>query len=85
MHLTKLPQNLGDFIKQDTALVRIDGGGVVLPARLWHILEKHAIRLDYDYQDGEKLWKFHKTQDVPVTYMHANDLLAMKVAERLEK
>lgn len=56
-----------------------------MPLSAWKLVEPVVGRLDYDYVGGEKLWKMRKDQTPAIAYMHENDFLAMKVAEKLER
>lgn len=66
-------------------MVRIDAGFIVVPARVWAIVEPLSVRLDYDYVNSTKLWRLHAQKQIPVTFIHTNDILAMKVAKKLEE
>lgn len=59
-------------------------GFVLLPDDVLPMLAD-AVTLDYDYTDGKRIWKLHKTQSVSVEFWGADRINAMRVAETLEK
>lgn len=65
-------------------LVRIDTNHLVVPAWIAHQVTSEAVRLDYDYQGGEKLWRLAKNQDIATEVMTKDQILAMRIAEKLE-
>lgn len=70
-------------ITADT-LVRIDTPHLVVPAWLAHKVSSEAIKLDYDYITGGRVWRLHKNQDISTEVMSQDQLLALRIAEKLE-
>lgn len=60
------------------------GGYVLLPDDVLPLLAD-AIKLDYDYVDGKRLWHVAKDHAVSVEFWSHERLNALRVAEKLEK
>lgn len=56
-----------------------------MPAWIAYQVTSEAVKLDYDYVGGEKLWRLAKNQDISSEVMSQDQLLAMRIAEKLEK
>lgn len=59
-------------------------GYVLIPARYLRCLEE-AVRLDWDYVGGGKVWKLAKDQRPNVEVWSADRLTALRVIDKLEK
>jgi hypothetical protein len=72
-------------IDKEKVFVRVDVSNIYMPLTAWRLIEPVVGRLDYDYVGGKKLWRMHANQTPTTEYMHENDFIAMKVAEKLER
>lgn len=60
-------------------------GYVLLPVEMQRHIAQHGIRMDWDYFDGGKVWKFHTDKEVSFTHFTQDRLTALHVVKKLEK
>lgn len=82
VNLRKSPTS-SERITADT-LVRIDTQHLVMPAWIAHQVTSEAVVLNYDYVTGGRIWRINKNQDISTEVMSQDQLLALRIAEKLE-
>jgi hypothetical protein len=80
VNLQKLPTNYPHTSK----LIRLDCSHILIPKELADAVIANAVRLDYDYMGSERTWKLHKSQVIPNETLSQDQLLALRVAQKLE-
>ena len=80
VNLQRLPTNYPHTSK----LIRLDCSHILIPKDLADAVIANAVRLDYDYVASERTWRIHRSQDIPIETLSQDQLLALRVAQKLE-
>lgn len=58
---------------------------LAFPAETWRLIQPSLIKVDYNYSNGDRLWKFHKDKQIYTYVLTKDEVTAMHVAKRFEE